>query len=568
MVVRFIIFMVGILVITLSSATAEVLFNEIMYDVNGSDTGHEWIEIANTGSASLNLTFWKLYEQGTNHNLNLITGSSTLPAGEFAVIADDAAVFQQDNPAFSGHLFDSIFSLSNSGEYLALYNGSSFVSNVTYSNSWGGGNSYSLERFNDLWNTSLVQNGTPGKENSIIPCLSNLVILVSDWVNETACLRNDTYIQNRTLFQYDANNCQQNQTWTESQVLSCDYCTPSWTPVNTSCFSDDGIIQWHNDSNRCYEQTWLESDSATMPGNRSYELICDYNMDGFIGNVSDLNTSLTLIWEKNATSLIFRTGNKMIVEFPILEETVNFKDLFMETQSNGSAGYVIVRGWALEDNQTKTIHLDTFNSTSNAVCIKDAEVNSIADLSTPCNGENETMVFCDGELHHSYRCTAGEQFIVRGLHHSAVQEFYSPAVPSNPDIPSPEEPVPSSSGGGSGGGGGGGSSCPPGKTLQQGKCVAVAIIQNNLVPPEKQGLETVEKRMPAGIVEKDIEMSFANAKPISQKPLLTNIPFGSEITGAVAGVPQKSLKVIPLLVISGIVIFSCAAAWMVKGRKW
>lgn len=283
---RVVVLVLGILLITLSSATADIFINEIMYDVNGSDTGHEWIEIANTGSTSVNLSVWKLNEQGTNHNLQLIQGSSILTAGEFAVLADDAAIFQQDNPAFTGTLFDSVFSLSNTGEYLALYNGSFFVSNVTYSNSWGGGNSYSLERLNEIWNTSLIQNGTPGKVNSIIPCISSWIIVTSDWANQTACLQNDTYFQNRTLFQYDFNNCQQNQTSAEFQVLNCDYCTPLWMAVNTSCLFDDRVAQWYNDSNRCYEQTALGSDHFDMPENVTHSLACDYDADGFIGNIS------------------------------------------------------------------------------------------------------------------------------------------------------------------------------------------------------------------------------------------------------------------------------------------
>lgn len=503
------------LLVALSSATAEVLINEIMYDVNGSDAGHEWVEIVNTGSAGVNLTLWKLYEQGINHALNPIRGSLILSIGEFAVIADDALLFQQDYPQFNGTLFDSSFSLSNTGEYLALYNGSASVNGVNYSNSWGGGNSYSLERLNEIWNTSLIQNGTPGKENSIVPCISNLVIITSDWVNETACQANDTYIQNRTLLQYDVNNCQQNQSWVESQILSC-----------------------------------------------------DYDADGFIGNITHLNSSLALSWEKNATAIIFRDGNKTLVEFPILAGTNAFKDLFLEKQSNGSSGYTLVRGWVLGDNQTKTIHLDTLNSTSNAVCIKDAEINSVLEVSATCSGDNETIVLCTGEQQGKYRCTAGEGFTLSGARHSAVREFYVA-----PAIPSPAEPVPDNSGsvGGSssGGGGGGGSSCPPGKVLQQGKCVAA--FQSSQLPAEEAPIQRNQADTGNGppiiVVEKDIDIDFSKATPIPRKPLLTNLPLGDEITGAVAGVPENSLKVIPLLVISGMVIISCAAVWVVRKKR-
>lgn len=556
----YILVIIFFLIVEASTVQAAVILNEIMYDVAGSDTGREWIEIYNTGNSVQNLSSWKFVENGVNHNLDLIAGSFILEGTSYAIIADNSASFLVDYPHYTGILLDSSFSLSNSGEYLALFDGTTIISEINYSTSWGGGNGYSLERLNEIWNTSLVQNGTPGKANSIIPCISDLVTIASDWINETGCLLNDTYFQNRTVFQYDLNNCQQNKTWMESQSLNCDYCIPFWKAVNTSCSADDGMVQWYNDSNRCYDQTSLVSDTADMPANFTYALACDYNQDGFIGNISHLHSSLALSWEKNTFSIIFREGNKTIVEYPLFLGTVNFKDLFLEKQSNVSKGYMLVRGWVLEENQTKTIYLDKLDSTSNAVCIKDAEVTSILEMSPSCSGENETIVLCNGELQGGYRCTNGERLILSGARHSAVQEFYvAPAVPA------PAEPVLGSSNGG--GGGGGGSSCPSGKVLQQGRCVTVSTIETIAEQPEESApaLETEEE--PAGVVERDIEISFANAKPKAQNPLVANLPFNNELTGAVAGVAEKNLKVIPVLVISTLVILSGGMMWWLYGKK-
>jgi len=96
-----------LIAILLSSLTsAEVMINEIMYDVVGSDSGHEWVEIYS--NQSIDLTGWKFYENSVNHNLNLINGSIILDG--YAIIADNSNTFISDNPDYDGTLFDSAFS--------------------------------------------------------------------------------------------------------------------------------------------------------------------------------------------------------------------------------------------------------------------------------------------------------------------------------------------------------------------------------------------------------------------------------------------------------------------------
>src|SRR3989338_2889840 len=104
-------------------AHASVVFTEIMYDVSGTDTGREWVEITNTGTVSVDVSWYKFFEANTNHALVLISSSGTLQAGSSAVIADDATKFKIDWPSYAGTLFDSSFSLSNTGESIALRDG-------------------------------------------------------------------------------------------------------------------------------------------------------------------------------------------------------------------------------------------------------------------------------------------------------------------------------------------------------------------------------------------------------------------------------------------------------------
>jgi hypothetical protein len=110
-----------------SLALAQVKITEIMYDAPGADTGREWVEVANLGSQNVDIGKYKLLESGTNHGLKLVQGASVLAPNGVAIIAADPTKFLADYPAFSGALFDSAFSLSNTEESLTLKDASSSV---------------------------------------------------------------------------------------------------------------------------------------------------------------------------------------------------------------------------------------------------------------------------------------------------------------------------------------------------------------------------------------------------------------------------------------------------------
>ncbi len=90
-------------------AHAQIIINEIMYDVNGSDSGREWVEVYNNGAESINFSKWKLSEGSSNHGLVVAKGSSVISPGEYAIIADNPDTFKIDWPDFPGVIFDSAF---------------------------------------------------------------------------------------------------------------------------------------------------------------------------------------------------------------------------------------------------------------------------------------------------------------------------------------------------------------------------------------------------------------------------------------------------------------------------
>ena len=139
-----------------------------MYDSIGSDSGHEWIEIYNNDS-DIDITGWKFYEADTNHGLTLKNGTWFITNGSYAIIADNWETFLLDYSSFNGTLFDSSFSLDNSGEFIAIKNSTTyFIDNLTYNSTCDNGDS--LQLINGTWFCSLP---TPGYENILILNITN-----------------------------------------------------------------------------------------------------------------------------------------------------------------------------------------------------------------------------------------------------------------------------------------------------------------------------------------------------------------------------------------------------------
>ncbi|MEK9185734.1 MAG: lamin tail domain-containing protein, partial [Patescibacteria group bacterium] len=160
-----------------SNAAGEVLISEIMYDLSGSDTDREWVEIYNSGSEPVTIVdgsgdgSWR-FNDGSNHVLSLVQGSLTLAPGGVAVIVSTSTAFLVDHLGFSGTLIDTSMSLNNTSDTLKLSSdkGVTFFSEVTYQNAWGGnGDGKSLEKISlsggneqSNWSPSTIDGGTPG----------------------------------------------------------------------------------------------------------------------------------------------------------------------------------------------------------------------------------------------------------------------------------------------------------------------------------------------------------------------------------------------------------------------
>ncbi len=119
------ILLLALIALVPSTAAAQVIISEIMYDAPGTEGSgdHDWIEVFNAGPDTVDLSTYRFFESGTNHTLKIDQGAPTLAAGEYAVIANIPATFKIDWPSYAGILFDSSFNLNSTGELIGIRTG-------------------------------------------------------------------------------------------------------------------------------------------------------------------------------------------------------------------------------------------------------------------------------------------------------------------------------------------------------------------------------------------------------------------------------------------------------------
>lgn len=141
-----------------------------------ASTDHQWIEIYNKSSESIDLVGWKFWEGGVNHGL-VISPSSTITStillpGAYAIIAQNDTVFFTDHPEVTSTVFDSVWTtLNKSGEEIGIKSGSGsddFIEKFVYAGVYN----YSLERVSIVddsvdalsWKEH-PDSSTPGRDN-------------------------------------------------------------------------------------------------------------------------------------------------------------------------------------------------------------------------------------------------------------------------------------------------------------------------------------------------------------------------------------------------------------------
>lgn len=154
--VIFIVVILGIVSFPMS-AFAQVVLTEIMYDVEGTDDKREWVEVYNDGGEPVDITDWR-FSDGTNHTLVISDdkggqGTLLLAPGSYAIIASDAKVFLSEHSGFTATVIDTVMSLNNSADTLALLDiEKALRDSVSYTSDQGGaGDGKTLQKAAAAW---------------------------------------------------------------------------------------------------------------------------------------------------------------------------------------------------------------------------------------------------------------------------------------------------------------------------------------------------------------------------------------------------------------------------------
>ncbi len=205
-------------------------------------------------------------------------------------------------------------------------------------------------------------------------------------------------------------------------LLSPPACIPNWTARNTTCASDDRKTQYSVDLNSC---------GTAAAANATYR--CDSNNDGIIGNASSMTSRISLTLYINYSSnisRIFREIQKVqlradgndIVDFSWnFSAPLDLDSISVGRQgSSASRGHTLVRGI----NANKKVLVNRI-ANSTEICVKNAEVSSIDELSSNCTASSESIIDCP-DLTGVIKCNiTGNYLQVDGLTNSAVREFVS-----------------------------------------------------------------------------------------------------------------------------------------------
>ena len=121
-------------------AQAALQVTEIMYNPPGSNTGHQWVEVTNTGTNPVDLSGKdiRFFDAKGNHLLKPYgTGNMSLNAGAVAVISQNPLTFLNDFSSYSGTLIKSSFSLTSSGIVGINQTDGTILAKVSYTSSLG-----------------------------------------------------------------------------------------------------------------------------------------------------------------------------------------------------------------------------------------------------------------------------------------------------------------------------------------------------------------------------------------------------------------------------------------------
>lgn len=114
--------------------------------------------------------------------------------------------------------------------------------------------------------------------------------------------------------------------------------------------------------------------------------------------------------------LNFNEEDEIIIEFVVGEDDLDLINVAIERND----GSLLVKGLDLGDG-SKTVYVGRVGSGSK-ICVLDAEIDSLDEMTADCSGENEVLLDCPGSV-GDYSCEIVDgRFKVSGLKHSGLRE--------------------------------------------------------------------------------------------------------------------------------------------------
>ncbi len=110
--------------VSVVSSPGDVILSEVLYDVDSTDDGLEWVELYNRGTTAVNLSGWSLGNGGTTYTASLVQLSGTIQPGATFVVGGPTSNASNANPAVDLAVnFNPDFQNSGTtGDGVALFN--------------------------------------------------------------------------------------------------------------------------------------------------------------------------------------------------------------------------------------------------------------------------------------------------------------------------------------------------------------------------------------------------------------------------------------------------------------
>ncbi len=162
-----------------SSATTEIIINEINYNSSSLFNSGDWVELYNGNTFSVDLSGWKFTDSDPTHAFSFPSGTIIEP-DHYVVLAEDSTLLVSSFPDVKNYFDKMGFGLSGSGESMKLMNEKGItVDSLEYDDQspWpleADGNGATLELVNPEKDNTLginwkasIGHGSPGRKNSV-----------------------------------------------------------------------------------------------------------------------------------------------------------------------------------------------------------------------------------------------------------------------------------------------------------------------------------------------------------------------------------------------------------------